>query len=101
MLTEISPAGVSAIFERLRSILQDGKINKRCQYTIEKLFKVRQQKFRNNIGVPPELDLVEEEDKITHEICIDDPDLGSKENLQDSSNFFSLDPAFKQNEEEW
>jgi len=41
VLTEVTPAGVSSIFERFRGILQDGVVNKRCQYTIEKLFKAR------------------------------------------------------------
>ncbi len=81
MLTELSPAGVNAIFERFRNILQDGKVSKRCQYTIEKLFNVRKSKFAKYPGILPELDLVEEDDRITHEISLDDEDLGSKENI--------------------
>lgn len=38
VLSETTPAGVNAIFERFRSILHDGKIERRVQYTIEKLF---------------------------------------------------------------
>jgi len=68
VLSEVSPAGVNAIFERFRTILQDGQVDKRCQYTIEKLFKVRKSKFKDYPGVISELDLVQEEDKITHEI---------------------------------
>jgi len=30
VLTEITPAGVSAIFERFRGILMDGSVSKRC-----------------------------------------------------------------------
>ena len=83
VLTEITPAGVNAIFERFRTILQDGEVNKRCQYVIEKLFRIRKEKFKNNLGVVKELDLVEEDDKITHEISLDDDDVGSKENIVD------------------
>ena len=81
VLSESSPAGVSAIFERFRNILQDGEVNKRCQYAIEKLFKVRKSKFSAYPGIVPELDLVEEDDRITHEISLDDDELGSKENI--------------------
>ena len=38
VLTDLTPAGVNAIFERFRTILHDGKIERRVQYTIEKLF---------------------------------------------------------------
>jgi len=88
VLTEVTPAGVSAIFERFRAILMDGSVSKRCQYTIEKLFKVRKSKFAEHPGVIPELDLVEEAEKIIHEISLDDEDLGNKENTCDSSNVF-------------
>jgi pre-mRNA-splicing factor CWC22 len=30
VLSDITPAGVNAIFERFRGILQDGEVNKRC-----------------------------------------------------------------------
>ena len=88
MLSELSPAGVNAIFESFRNILQDGNVSKRCQYTIEKLFNVRKNKFAAYPGILPELDLVEEDDRITHEISLDDEDLGSKENIQDKCNVF-------------
>jgi len=101
VLSESSPAGVSAIFERFRNILQDGNVNRRCQYAIEKLFKVRKSKFSAYPGIVPELDLVEEDDRITHEISLDDDDLGSKENIQDKCNVFQFDPEFSKNEEEW
>ena len=42
----------------------------------------------------PELDLVEEDDRITHEISLDDPDLGSKENTMEECNLFQLDPNY-------
>lgn len=88
VLSDITPAGVNAIFERFRGILQDGEVGKRCQYVIEKLFKVRKEKFKDHQGVAKELDLVEEDDKITHEISLDDEDLGSKENTMDQLNVF-------------
>jgi pre-mRNA-splicing factor CWC22 len=51
--------------------------------------------------VPKELDLVEEDDKITHEISLDDEDLGTKENTMDQLNVFQFDEKYSQTEAEW
>jgi pre-mRNA-splicing factor CWC22 len=45
---------------------------------IEKLFKIRKDKFKEHQGIIKELDLVEEDDRITHEVSLDDEDVGSK-----------------------
>ena len=96
VLSEISPAGVNAIFERFRGILHEGSIEKRVQYVIENLFAIRKNKFADHPGVIQELDLVEEDDKITHEITLD-----AELELQDSLNYFQLDQKYEENETEW
>ena len=96
MLTETTPAGVNAIFERFRSILHEGKIDRRVQYCIEKLFDVRKSKFAQHPGVIPELDLIEESDKITHNVSLDD-EFDPEENV----NFFKVDDKFTENEKQW
>ena len=53
------------------------------QYTIENLFAIRKTKFAEHPGVIPELDLVEEEDKITHTVSLDD-----EVNGEDQCNIF-------------
>ena len=53
---------------------------------MEKLFQVRKDKFKNYPGVLPELDLVEEADKITHQINLED-ELECEEEL----NVFKFD----------
>lgn len=63
---ELCPKPMNGIFETLRHILQDGKIDKRVQYMIEVLMAIRKDKFKDHPIVIPELDLVEEDDKITH-----------------------------------
>lgn len=93
MLTETTPAGVNAIFERFRNILHEGQIGRRVQYTIEKLFAIRKLRFANNPGVIPELDLIEEADRITHNVSLDD-DLV----LEETTNFFKFDPEYEQKE---
>lgn len=72
VLTDITPSGVNAIFERFRSILHEGEIDKKVQYTIENLFAVRKTRFAAHPGVIAELDLVENEDKITHDVTLED-----------------------------
>ena len=87
---------MNAIFERFRNILHDGQIPRRVQYTIEKLFTVRKNKFKDNPGVIQELDLIEEQDKITHDISLDD-DFETEDNL----NFFKYDPDYEMKETQW
>jgi pre-mRNA-splicing factor CWC22 len=65
------------------------------------LFKVRKEKFKDHPGVIKELDLVEEDDRITHEISLDDEDLGSKANTMDMLNVFQFDPEYAKTEAEW
>ena len=42
------------------------------QYTIENLFAIRKTRFAEHPGVIPELDLVEEDDKITHDVSLEE-----------------------------
>ena len=72
MLTDLTPQGVIAIFERFKGILHEGECSRRVQYTIESLFNVRKSKFKDHPGIAAELDLVEESDRITHEISLTD-----------------------------
>ncbi|KAF5188392.1 Pre-mrna-splicing factor cwc22 protein, partial [Thalictrum thalictroides] len=60
------------IFERFRGILHEGQIDKRVQYLIEGLYAIRKAKFQGHPAVRPELDLVDQEDQLTHEISLDD-----------------------------
>ena len=92
-LTEFSPKPTSAIFERFRTILHEGSIDKRVQYMIEVLFQVRKDKFKDHLAIPVDLDLVEEEDQITHYLSLDD-DLDP----QDMLNIFKVDEHFVENE---
>lgn len=96
VLSDLTPAGVNAVFERFKGILHEGEIDKRVQYSIEHLFGVRKTKFRDHPGVPPELDLVEEEDQITHDVNLDDVCDG-----EDRLNIFQFDPVYEKTEEEW
>jgi len=93
-LLQVSPQGSNAIFERLRSILNDGSIDTRVQYLIEAVFVVRKTGFKEHPAVVPELDLVEESDIIMHELGLDDE--LEPEPLLD---VFRMDPDYQENED--
>ena len=94
-LAENSPKPSNAIFERFRSILHEGKIDKRVQYMIEVLFQIRKDKFRDLPAVKEELDLVEAEEQTIHFFSLDDEEIEAEENL----NVFRVDENFLENEE--
>lgn len=56
----------------LRNILHEGQLEKRIQYMIEVMFQVRKDGFKDHAAIIEELDVVEEEDQITHLITLDD-----------------------------
>lgn len=92
-LEEFNPAISMAVFDQLRSILHDSEVEKRTQYQIEVLFQIRKDKFRDNLSIQSELDLVEEEDQITHRVGLDD-----EVEVQDGLNIFKFDPDYEENE---
>ncbi|KAJ9606527.1 pre-mRNA-splicing factor cwc22 [Cladophialophora chaetospira] len=93
-LEEMSPPIALAVFDQFRSILHEADIDKRVQYMIEVLFQVRKDRYKDNPAIREELDLVEEEDQITHQIDLDD-DI----EVQDTLNIFKFDPEWEENEE--
>jgi pre-mRNA-splicing factor CWC22 len=95
-LDEMMPRVANGVFDRFRSILHEADIDRRTQYMIEVLFQVRKDKYKDNPVIKEELDLVEEEDQITHTVRLDD-DI----NTQDSLNVFKYDPDWEANEEEY
>lgn len=84
------------IFEKLRSILEEGNVDKRIQYIIENLFKIRKNNFKGHESIKEELDLVEDKDIITHRIFLDD-EIKTEEEL----NEFHYDDKYDENEKVW
>lgn len=83
-----------AVYDQFRSILHEADIDKRVQYMIEVLFQVRKDKYKNNPSLKEELDLVEEEDQITHS-----PSLEDQLNTEEGTNIFKFDSDWEANEE--
>ena len=115
-LAENSPKANNGVFERFRAVLHEGAIDKRTQYMIEVLFQVRRDKFKDNPIIPEGLDLVEEEEQITHRIALDD-ELQVQEGLSKSHSdrgsinqlilllrqpdLFKVDPKYEENERKY
>ncbi|XP_030453797.1 uncharacterized protein LOC115675328 [Syzygium oleosum] len=96
ILQDLSPKGLHGIFERFRGILHEGEIDKRVQFLIEGLFAIRKAKFQGYPAVRPELDLVEQEDQLTHEISLQediDPEI--------TLDIFKPDSQFVENEQRY
>ena len=71
-MDELSPRAMHGIFDRLRSLLQEGPLDIRVKYMIEVMFAVRKDKFKDHPTFAPGLELVEEDDQITHLKQLDD-----------------------------
>ncbi|KAL1888672.1 pre-mRNA-splicing factor cwc22 [Ceratocystis pirilliformis] len=93
-LSDMQPRPVMLVWDRFREILHEGEIDKRVQYAVEVLFQIRKDNFKDNPAVKEELDIIEEEDMITHKLSLDDEDLKS----QDTLNIFKYDPNFEASE---
>lgn len=92
-LEEMNAPIALAVFDQFRNILHEADIDKRVQYMIEVLFQVRKDRYKDNPAIKDELDLVEEEDQITHQ-----PGLDDEIEVQDSLNIFKFDPNWEENE---
>ena len=71
-LSDNSPKANATVFERFRAVLNEGTISHRVQYMVEVLMQVRKDKYKDNPIVPEGLDLVEEDDQITHQIQLEE-----------------------------
>ncbi|KAJ5447571.1 MIF4-like type 1/2/3 [Penicillium cf. griseofulvum] len=93
-LEEMNAPIALAVFDQFRNILHEADIDKRVQYMIEVLFQVRKDRYKDNPAIKEELDLVEEEDQITHRAGLDD-----ELETQDTLNIFKYDPEWEEHEE--
>ncbi|RXW18185.1 hypothetical protein EST38_g7665, partial [Candolleomyces aberdarensis] len=95
-LAENSPKANATVYERFRAVLNEGNISQRVQYMVEVLMQVRKDKYKDNPVIPEGLDLVEEEEQITHQIQLEE-----QMQVQEGLNIFKFDPNFLENEEKY
>src|SRR5947209_17194066 len=96
-MEEMKPDNANAVIDQFRSILHESDVEKRTQYMIEVLFQIRKDRYKDNRAIKDELDLVEEEDQITHSVKLDDPNI----DVQDGLNVFKYDPDWEEHEAEY
>ncbi|EMD49356.1 pre-mRNA-splicing factor cwc22, putative [Entamoeba histolytica HM-3:IMSS] len=87
---------IQPIYEQLRGIVSRKKASERICFKINQLLNERRNGFINYPSVIEELDLIEDEDKITHTV-----DLTTPLNTMDELNLFKFDEEFEQNERKW
>jgi pre-mRNA-splicing factor CWC22 len=92
-LQEVSPRGLEAVFDTLRNVLHQANVDTRVQYMIEVIMAVRKDKFSEHPQVIKALDLVEEDDQITHQLSLD-----GKANEEKLLDVFKFDSKYEQNE---
>ena len=59
------------MFERFREVVREGQVDNKIQYLVEGLMAIRREKFSRYPAIPEGLDLIEYEDKITHNVSLD------------------------------
>ena len=97
-LQDLSRAALAFVLDRFRAILHEGSIDRKVQYLIEGVLAVARKGFAES-GHParPEgLDLVEEDDQITHDVTLED-----KCDPETMLNVFRFDPEYAAHEEAW
>ena len=95
-LQENSPKANATVFERFRAVLNESSISHRVQYMIEVLMQVRKDNYKDNPIIAEGLDLVDEDEQITHQIQLEE-DLQVQEGL----NIFKVDSNYLENEEKY
>ncbi|XP_020868205.1 LOW QUALITY PROTEIN: pre-mRNA-splicing factor CWC22 homolog [Arabidopsis lyrata subsp. lyrata] len=96
LLQEVSPRGLNLIFDSFRRILHEGDLEYRSRCLIESLVTLRRLNFKDHPAIRPQLDLVDLENQVTHEIFFFD-DIDPETSL----DVFKPDPAFQQNESKY
>ncbi|KAJ4459797.1 putative Pre-mRNA-splicing factor cwf22 [Paratrimastix pyriformis] len=97
LLLEVAASGLQAIFEQLRTILSEGTLDPRVQYVIESLMEIRKKKFEEFPSIVPELDIVESDTQITHELSLSDDNLDPQTTL----DLFHFEPEFEKNNQSY
>lgn len=95
-LEEMSGPIALAVFDQFRTILHEADIDKRTQYMIEVLFQQRKDRWKDNPAIKEELDLIEEDDQITHRAELD----GDIE-VEDGLNVFKFDLEWQEHEDSY
>ena len=95
-LKELSPKGTIIIADSLRHIQNEARIDRRTHYMIEVMFATYKDGFKDHPAIIDDLDLIEDDEQLTHLIEID-----GKLDGQDILNVFKNDLNFQENEDKY
>ncbi|KAG7732799.1 hypothetical protein KL932_005362 [Ogataea haglerorum] len=95
-LSENSSVALNAVFERLGTIRTEDLVSRRIQLLIQEAFKQRKNNYNGAPVIVEELDLVEDDDKVTHTMNLDD-----KLKAHEILNTFQFDQEYGKHEKEY
>lgn len=85
-------------FRILRDLSLEKDYDTRTHGMIDMIHVTKKDKFRENPPIRPDLDLIAEDDKVTHSILLTDP---KKEDFLMECNYFKYDPKWTENEKKY
>lgn len=97
-LEQLNPAYLFEVFKTLRDLTLENDFDTRTHDMIDLIHVTRKDKFRDFPPIKAELDLIDENDRITHAIELVSP---TKSDFHMEYNYFSFDPKWSENESKY
>lgn len=94
-LDQLNPSYLFEVFKTLRDLSLENDFDTRTHEMIDIIHVIRKDKFKDFPPIKPALDLIDEQDRITHTIELSGP---RKEDFHMELNYFKLDPNWSENE---
>lgn len=94
-LEQLNQVYLFEVFKTLRELSLENELDSRTNDLIDLIHNLKKEKFKGFPSIRRELDLIDEKDKITHNIKLDGPE---KKDFHMEYNYFKLDPDWTQNE---
>ncbi|KAG9508431.1 Pre-mRNA-splicing factor CWC22-like protein, partial [Fragariocoptes setiger] len=97
-LTDVAPRGINVVFDELRKLSFEAKLDSRSQDMIDVIHMIRRDGFKDHPAIREGLDLIEEKDKITHQVELDIP---TRDDYKLELNHYKFDPNYKEIEDKY
>lgn len=94
-LDELNPPYLFEVFRTLRDLSLENEFDTRTHDLIDLIHVIRKEKFKDYPPVKKELDLIDEDDRVTHTIELSSP---RKSDFHMELNYFKFEPNWSENE---
>lgn len=94
-LDELNPSYLFEVFKTLRDLSLENEFDSRTHDLIDFIHIIRKEKFKDYPPIKKELDLIEEDDRVTHSIELISP---HKSDFHQEFNYFKFDPKWCEEE---